>query len=268
MLQRLYPVPPEMRPLKGLYLDLPLGSSEPALFCYSNFVASLDGRIATGTGAEQQVPREIANSRDWRLFQELAARADVLVVSGAYLRAAGATAYSPLPLSPEPEFADLHAWRQSHGLPPQPDVVVVSAQLGFTLPRGWRRQGRRVLVATTATAAPSQVAALERDGAAVVACGRDAVDGAALRRLIEASGYHRAYCLSGPLVLRTLLAGGALDSLFLTTVPRLLGGTHYSTLLEGAELQPPAQFRLRWLYLDANAGCPQQFARYDLCTPV
>jgi len=32
------------------------------------------------------VPRAIANERDWRLFQELSAQADIFLTSGRYLR--------------------------------------------------------------------------------------------------------------------------------------------------------------------------------------
>jgi len=48
----------------------------------------LDGRIAVPhpTRPGLTVPETIANDRDWRLFQELAAQADLIISSGRYLR--------------------------------------------------------------------------------------------------------------------------------------------------------------------------------------
>ena len=48
----------------------------------------LDGRIALPAAgrSSHQVPPAIANARDWRLFQELAAQADLLITSARYFR--------------------------------------------------------------------------------------------------------------------------------------------------------------------------------------
>jgi len=55
------------------------------------------------------------------------------------------------------------------------------------------------------------------------------------------------------------------DSLFLTTVHRVVGGNPFTSLCEGGLLAPAADFRLRWLYHDLGGpgGCTQAFARYD-----
>ena len=88
---RLYPQPSREAPLQGLYLDHDLRRHAEGLgrpFVYSNFVTSLDGRIAVPgpTGSGLIVPKQIANPRDWRLFQELAVQADLIISSGRYLR--------------------------------------------------------------------------------------------------------------------------------------------------------------------------------------
>ena len=86
----LFPKAAPAEPLHGLYLRdhlLDQGSPERP-YVYSNYVVSLDGRIAIehpDTG-HYGPPKAITNARDWRLFQELAAQADVIVVSGRYLR--------------------------------------------------------------------------------------------------------------------------------------------------------------------------------------
>jgi hypothetical protein len=91
MITQLYPLPPTERPLKGTYLahELRLYSQQSErAFVYSNFVTSLDGRIAIPHPSKPglMVPKNTANDRDWRLFQELAAQADLIISTGRYLR--------------------------------------------------------------------------------------------------------------------------------------------------------------------------------------
>jgi len=86
----LYPHTGTMRALDGTYLahDLQgLGTSEQP-FVYSNFVSSLDGRIAVveaQTGGSY-VLEDLTSGHAWRLFQELQAQADCMVTHGGYLR--------------------------------------------------------------------------------------------------------------------------------------------------------------------------------------
>ncbi|MDN5848869.1 MAG: hypothetical protein L0H63_04415 [Nitrococcus sp.] len=83
-LLRLYPPPIEATALEGLYLNAPLvpSSLNAGLFVYANFVMSLDGRIAiVQPPGRQVVPSTTANPHDWRLLQELAGHADVLILS-------------------------------------------------------------------------------------------------------------------------------------------------------------------------------------------
>lgn len=81
-------------------------------------------------------------------------------------------------------------------------------------------------------------------------------------------GYRLMYNATGPKVLHMLLSDGQLHRLYLTSVPRLLGGEPYSSIVEGGLLTPPANFALRSLYLDtaAGAGEGQLFSAYDLAT--
>ncbi len=101
-ISRLYPDFAAGLPLAGTYLahdlrNIPHRGEQP--YFYANFVQSLDGRIAVAPepGAAQAIPEQVANKRDWRLFQELAVQADVVLSSGRYLRdyAAGRGAGNP-----------------------------------------------------------------------------------------------------------------------------------------------------------------------------
>ncbi len=88
---RLYPSPAAEIPLAGAYLAHDLrqqGGKKGNPLVYANFVASLDGRIAIPApgGKGLTIPKTTANERDWRLYQELAAQADLILSSGRYLR--------------------------------------------------------------------------------------------------------------------------------------------------------------------------------------
>lgn len=263
-----FPRPGEPLPLMGLYLNIALpdrGHFGP--WVYSNFVATLDGRIAVAApdSGRLGVPASIGDPRDWRLFQELAARADVLISSGRYFRdlRLGA-AQDVLPLSSRAPFRDLHVWRRQQGLAPQPDVAILSASLDFHLPEALFRQGRRVTVLTTEAAPTEARRRLEASGANVVAVNDgSAVHGDAAVSHLGELGYARAYSVTGPYVLRSLLEAGALDTLFLTQRHRIVAGEHYSTIAEGETLAPPTDLVLESLYLDdSGAGAQQQFARF------
>ena len=145
---------------------------------YANFVASLDGRIAVPgpTGSGLMVPRQVANSRDWRLFQELAVQADVVISSGRYLRDyASGHAQEILRVYDDPQFADLAQWRVQHGLSPQPDIAVISASLDFPVPEALLAGGRRVVIFTTEQADPQRVRELEAQAGQVVTAGETSV---------------------------------------------------------------------------------------------
>ena len=83
-------------------------------------------------------------------------------------------------------------------------------------------------------------------------------------RLFEL-GYRTVYNATGPKVLHLLLAGGALDRLYLTHASRILGGQPFSSIVEGKLLEPPIDFLLSSAYLDPHAleGVGQMFTQYN-----
>lgn len=268
---QLYPAEGEAsRPLRNLYLQQPL---EPrhwpgGLFVYSNFVASLDGRIALDapSAGASGVPPQTANPRDWRLFQELAGRADILITSGRYLRQfAAGTAQDVLPVGSEAAFADIRDWRRAQGLTVQPDVAVISASLAFEVPRSLL-ETRQVVVLTTDGAPEERRRNLAAQGCSVVTTdtGPD-LSGRGIARALAGAGYRRAYSVTGPQILHLLIADGVLDTLFVTHALRVLGGRSYDTIVEGEVLEDAPAFDLRSLFLDthAPAGAMQLLARYD-----
>lgn len=272
---RLVPDYAEQVPLEGLYLQHAPALAEGRLqpWVYSNFIASLDGRVAVAhpdTG-ERGVPAAIANPRDWRLYQELAAQADILVSSARYLRDLSAgKAQDTLPVSDDPAYADLHAWRRARGMAAKPAVVILSSSLDLPIETLCRSLERPVYVATGAKADRARLEEIAACGARVLTCGEDrGVDGKALIDALVAEGYRRIYSVAGPGVLETLIEARVINRLYLTQVHRLLGGASYDTLLEGRLLESPADFSLSALYYDRGVAraCSQFFSVYDAVAP-
>lgn len=269
---RLYPGPTIQVPLEGLYLGdgiRPAGTPDRPCV-YADFVASVDGRISLPDpdSGIHVPPPGITNPRDWRLFQELAACADVLVTSGRYLRdLAAGVAQAGLPVSDRPEFADLHEWRRNHGSSAQPAVAIVTCRLDLPIPETLLRSGRPVYVVTGRATDRSQVRRLERLRVRVLECGRGSaenVDGGALVEALAREGFGNIDMTAGARLLHTLLAAGALDRLYLTQAYRALGGESFDTMVTGAQLDPPATLELRSAHYDGAGPIPQLFVALDV----
>ena len=270
---RLYPLPSQEVPLAGLYLNHELRRLAEGLdrpFVYSNFVTSLDGRIAIPgpTGSGLIVPKQIANRRDWRLFQELIVQADVIISSGRYLRdyAEGHAQEILRTDDDDPLFAGLRQWRIERGLRPQPDIAVISASLDFPIPDALTAGGRRVLIFTVRQADPQRMRTLEaHPGVQLIVAGETSVSGDRLMQTMAELGYRTIYSATGPKVLHLLLAAGVLDRLYLTLANRLLGGQPFSTIVEGPLLAPPIGMTLSTAVFDPSGldEMGQLFLSYD-----
>ncbi len=268
----LYPNSGQTHSLKNLYLnqlaDLPKEPTKQP-FIYSNFIASLDGRIALPAVHRKthQVPPAIANARDWRLFQELAAQADLLITTARFFRQSdGNEAQAELPVGLSPDFDDLRDWRIQQGLKPQPDIAIFSASLDIPLASLNNYSDRQLYLITGKDADKKQLQQLSsHSNIKVIYSGDDKqVDARNLRVQLGALGYQRIYAIAGPAVLHALAAANALDRLYLTTAHCLVGGTEFDTFVRGNELVPALQLPLRALYLDQSSpsGYGQTLAVY------
>jgi riboflavin biosynthesis pyrimidine reductase len=269
-ISQLYPLPSQERPLKGTYLNHQLrqySRESGKAFVYGNFVTSLDGRIAIPrpNNAGMMVPKNIINDRDWRLNQELAAQADLIISSGRYLRVwADGLAQEILQVD-NPEFADLKAWRLEQGLPPQPDIAIISGSLRFPIPEVLTTGGRKVVVFTTANPDPARIREIEANAGQVIVAGENTLDGKQIVQGMTELGYKTVYSEAGPKIMHLLLTGGVLDRLYLTHVSRILGGQPFSSIVDGDLLAPAVNMTLHTSYLDPNAlnGLGQLFLSYD-----
>lgn len=269
-IQQLFPTVDE-RPLHHLYLDHNLrhvARPQARPFVYANFVMSLDGRIAIPhpTKPGLTIPKNVANPRDWRLFQELAAQADVIITTGRYLRDwADGRAQEILEVD-DPEYADLRAWRTDQGLPAQPDLAIMSASLDFPIPPILTANGRRVFVFTPANPDPIRAAEIEAEAGQLFEIGDSTVSAAKMVQILGELGYQTVYSAAGPKVLHTLLAGQVLNRLYLTQVGRLLGGQPFASIVEGPLLATAVAAQLFTLYHDVEAlgGLGQLLLAYDI----
>lgn len=268
---QLYPTPSREVALKGLYLGENLRIHSEKLeraFVYSNFITSLDGRIAIPqpSGEGLMVPDQIANDRDWRLFQELAVQADILITSGRYLRDyVEGRAQEILRVHEDSAFDDLRAWREQQGMSPFPDLAVISASLNFPTPDLLTWGERSVVVITTSSSDTERRRAMEEKVGNVIIAGDTTVEGKALVDGLSQLGYKTVYSTSGPKVLHLLLKAGVLDRVYLTFVHRFLGGSPFSSIVEGELLEPAQDFRLRAAYFDPHAldGSGQLLTAYE-----
>lgn len=274
---RIFPSPGEQVPLRGLYLTERFGppAERTRPFVYANFITSLDGRIALPDPAtgKRGVPPAIANPRDWRLFQELTACADAVLVSGRYVRDRVTVSTRSFPVSAEPEFADLLRWRRARGLAPQPAVVIVSASLELPRLDAVAESGRAVYVATGDSADERKVAAVQSQGARVLRVGSGArVEGGKLIGALAGESLLNIAMTGGGEMMNALLVDGALDRLYLTIACRILGGATFDTLFTGPVLERTAGFTLKALHYDAEgsagADVEQLFAIFDRRAPA
>jgi riboflavin biosynthesis pyrimidine reductase len=277
-LLRIFPGVAEQVPLQGLYLSERFAppAERPRSFVYANYISSLDGRISLPDPQKlrRAVPRAIANARDWRLFQELAASADAVLVSGRYVRdlKRGVTARS-FPLSHKPEYADLLHWRRVRGLSAQPAVVIVSASLELPPLRALAASDRAVYVATGEAADQGKIASLRSEGVRVLEAGSSTrVEGARLIETLARESHRNIAMIGGGELLNALIVDDVLDRLYLTLACRMLGGASFDTLLTGPVLERAPGFKLKALHYDAEgpdgSDVEQLFAIFDCSAPA
>jgi riboflavin biosynthesis pyrimidine reductase len=211
------------------------------------------------------VPENVANARDWRLFQELVIQADLIISSGRYLRDWADGRAQEILRVDDPEFADLKAWRLSQGLSPQPDIAIISSSLRFPMPEVLTAGGRKVIVFTTANPDPKRVEEIETKAAQVIVAGEKSVSGGLMVKRMTELGYRTIYSAAGPKILHLLLVDNVLDRLYLTYTNRLLGGQPFSSIVEGDLLSPAGDMTLNAVYFDSYGldGIGQLFISYN-----
>lgn len=240
------PLPPAWA---ALYDPWPLpdpGPQRPLVL--ANFVASWDGRVTFGPARPGGGAVSDRDPGDRWLMGLVRARADAIVVGGSSLAAAGRHVWTPAAVFPA-EAAAYAALRAQEGRAPVPLLVVVTRRGAF-----WAEAPALtdpalpvLLVTTPAGAERARAGVAGRPWVEVVVAGEAAA--AEVLGLLHARGMRHVLVEAGPRLFGAWLAAGAIDVLFLTLSPRLLGaGEGRLALVEGVGFPPEAT---PWLRLQA-----------------
>ncbi len=240
---RLYPLPAEESPGKGIYEDLELPPENPRdpsrPYVIINMVSSVDGRTAVG-GRSSGIGDEV----DRQTMRTLRSKADAVMVGAGTLRA-----------------EKLSLGLDEPSGKPQPLAVIATrtgdVPLESNLIAG---EHQEVLVITTQDAPQSLDARVLR----MPATASGGVDlGEALKVLKAEYAVDLLLVEGGPSLNHVLISSHLADELFLTLAPKLLGGTADESLaiLEGPRLSPEAR-NLSLLSVHFAAG--ELFLRCDL----
>ena len=215
----------------GLYLDLnlqELARRNGGKLVITNYITDTDDVIATkDKKGEFQVAKELKNSSDWKLFNELSAQADILFTGKDYLERVsklGEKAQNVLnPFDANRSFSYLGDWRLKNGFEARnPDVAVLSRSLDFDIPGSLLMNDRKVYIFTTYESAKSKKGEeLVKNGLKVIGAGDEGVDGAKMvEYLKDRGGYKVMKNTTGPRVFDILLQGNAVDMIFITQVQK------------------------------------------------
>jgi riboflavin-specific deaminase-like protein len=209
-----------------------------------NFVASLDGAVTVdGFSAGLSGPG------DKLIFETLRMGCDALVVAAGTVRTEN---YDALRLD-----AARRAWREEHGLPPFPLMVIVSRTLEFDLGQEvFSDAPTRPVVVTHTGAPPARRAEIEKV-ADVIAVGDDEVDLAAALAALHERGATQVLCEGGPRLLGSLTSADLVDELCLTISPLLAGG-EAGRIVAGGQ-GPPRRMSLQHVLAEDD----MLFLRYE-----
>lgn len=264
----LFPASGVERELAGLHLSHDVRSRMEAgsSFVFSGFISSIDGRI--GTEDTVGAPRSLGNERDWRLFQELMVQADVVLVSGRYVRDVGrGVARNIIPDATDGIDGDLVRYRVERGLSPRPAVAIVTQRGGFDAAVASGLSDEVVVTYGAEVDAETLHSWTDAGLDAVLVGDNGDVEVSRLMAALTQSGYKVVFSAAGPKVLAMLVP--ALDALYLTLGAQLLGGRSYMTLLEGDDLLPTQGFTVETAYLDPHgpSGTTQLFLEFRRVRP-
>jgi 2,5-diamino-6-(ribosylamino)-4(3H)-pyrimidinone 5'-phosphate reductase len=196
-----------------------------------NFAVSLDGKINPAPGKRTGPFVMSRGKEDWRRMRVIRAEADAILIGAANLRADD----PGLTLAPEERER-----RRAAGRPDPARIVVTRRGEGIRADAKIfdRSTGGPAYVVHAAIMPAASRAALA-GVATLVELGSDAVPtDALLAWMRDGLGAATVVCEGGGILVADLFAARAVDELYLTVVPRILGGAGAPTLAAGAGFGP------------------------------
>jgi len=190
----------------------------PRPFFFTNFVSTLDGKVAVTTDPKAYWP--IGSALDHARMMELRRSADILIHGK----------------------GTAHAHRTVEHLDEKLAYAIVTHDPSDALvPFVQRASGPRVIIVTTDRAVVSEALASRVE---VMRCGERDVDLERCAMLFEQRGFHRALVEGGPRLVHGFFERDLIDEVFLTWAPKIFGGECHDTrtMVEGP-LFPPNKIR-------------------------
>ena len=239
--------------------DGDLGLAEDCV--YANFVATVDGAVAIPA-----MPRSnefIAGNSDADRFVMglLRAFADAVLIGAGVLRASPRGTWRPDGIFPPAasEYADL---REHLGTSAAPEVAILTGSGDIEVGHPLLESGALVL---TSDAGAEHLAGRVPSASTVVALGpRRRIAPDVVLGALRTRGHRRILCEAGPHTFGGFLEADAVDELFVTTSPLLVGDDGPGSrlrLVEAADLTPTAT-RARLLSVRRHGS--HLFTRYTL----
>jgi riboflavin biosynthesis pyrimidine reductase len=246
-------------------LEITLRSDRPTVV--ANFVSTVDGVVAldrSGASGGRDISGGFGPDRF--VMGLLRATADAVLVGAGTVRASSSHVWQPAHVFPA--SADGYAaWRRSLGLTAAPATVIVTASGDLDTDHvALANPSVPIVVVTTAAGARRLGRRVDIE---VVAVGeRDRVPVHALLELLDRRAIRVVLSEAGPTVFSELVAAGAVDDLFLTVSPQLVGrsdATPRLGLVEGVGFAPGLA---PWAALRSVMRARDHlFLRYDLSKP-
>jgi 2,5-diamino-6-(ribosylamino)-4(3H)-pyrimidinone 5'-phosphate reductase len=186
-----------------------------------NMAMSLDGRISTRK--REQITLGTKNDR--RLMDELRARYDAVIVG------AGTVRYDGFPILVRHD--DIRKKRVGRGKDPHPVNVILSRTLNLPTDRAiFQRRDTNKVIYTTKAAPASRVRRFEKLAEVVVLTGRVLSPAAVLDDLWK-RGMKKVLLEGGGEIHFAFARAHAVDEIYVTITPRLIGGVGAPTILDG-----------------------------------
>ncbi|HVV48051.1 MAG TPA: dihydrofolate reductase family protein [Polyangia bacterium] len=195
-----------------------------------NFASSVDGKINPAPGLRHGKFMMSPQREDFRRMVSLRAQADAVLIGASNLRADNPDLAIP---------ADEQAARRARGAPEPARIVVTTAGHGLSPDMRMfdpARGGPSVVVHTALM--PRETRARLSPVAELVELAPDRVDTADLLAWLARRGVRTLLCEGGGALCAELFAARAVDALYLTLVPRILGGARAPTLAGGPGFPP------------------------------
>jgi riboflavin biosynthesis pyrimidine reductase len=269
-------------PLEGLYLGerlMEMAAEMGRSLVITDYIADQNGVVAKAAkDGHFTVPAEIKNSSDWGRYQELMAQADVIISTGSYFnrRAKDGAQEILFQFEPGQAFEHLGQWRLAAGVEKRsPDVAIVSRDLNFELPEALRESGRKIIIFTTDSVSNSDKArALRNADTFILGSGETDVEGDRMIATLDREmGYRVIMMVSGPSILKLLLAAKRMDRIYITEAQRTISfddpGTVRTILSGGKKVSEHKDFHLTHQFIqndvvtEDGSVMSQSFLRYD-----